>query len=444
MEGDSNQLKFKGLGWPEQIRDVSAKLTVRHGVNPLYVSTENNEPCPVIDHEGSGSVYFNGIMSHYHSAYCLCESDMCEQQCGDVGPIVGFGHTDIEGTVRGNPNRKIEYYVAGSTQVKRPIFHLEHYLVKSFLITGVNKGHAYISMHGSDRETRAADSVVHEFNHITVRLGSTGFCMFSELILNDVDFMIDEGVAYIFEPNRLVTDFTSLAALNRSNLLRPYTRHVTIHGGAAVGGVVFLCQKYVQLDGINGRSVVLDISGMSDALTLKVTDATMENPFLMSVQVPDRHRVPSLVLDVSGSQPPNAFVRFSGSYRDLSGSVTIVHGPLNIHLDGTKPHSRRVPRVMLGGTGEFFVNGRKQIGNAKWKGGYRTQDVGTDWTSILIWGSLSALLICAVGLIWVFRPKRRHRNLPGQSFLSNFRDSRDDEVELTRYLRAEEDSLEVQ
>jgi hypothetical protein len=226
-------------------------------------------------------------------------------------------------------------------------------------------------------------------------------------------------------------------------LLKPLTGQTVIEGASDIKAVDFLCEKYIALHGVTDGFVRLDISKLIEPLKLKSTYATFDKPIRLNVKASKRSRISPFILDVSRSERPSAFVVFDIPYKaDLSNSITILHGVLNIHIDGVKSNKLKVPVVSLDGDGEFYVNGKKQTGASQYRK-YRRR-AKADSSTTLVWVSLSALLVCALILIWIYRPKRRIAALTRESFLARFRTERDDEVELTRYLTHDDEDVEVQ
>ncbi|KAK8897217.1 hypothetical protein M9Y10_015153 [Tritrichomonas musculus] len=243
IEGDESNVTFSdSAGWPEELSDISAKVTIIHGYNIVYLvghfDSEKNEYStkpPIVDHKGNGPFFLNGILSNFKTAYCICSGQRCTEQCsesivdsiskeeenvGDFGisdkkvslwPPINFTENDIEKTVVGNPTKHIEYFIHGSSPDNRPLFGLHSFRSKSFTIFGCddkkfdefdrksdNDVYQYISLEGTNQIGEiVTSSVSHIFKNVNILLANPGIYFFNNVVFKNCQIERNKSISLV-------------------------------------------------------------------------------------------------------------------------------------------------------------------------------------------------------------------------------------------------------
>ena len=457
-EGDTNFVTFPGLQWPDKLSDITAKVIVVHGQNPLHISGEIHEKDkykarpPVVAHQGTGPLYFNGILSNYHSRYCVCEGRLCKQDCEQIGPVVSFSEKEITATATGNPSRSIEYVVLNTALDRRPVFGVDHFQVKSFLITG-HGNRQYIALDGTDNICPPT-SVSHCFKNVVIDFARPVHLCFNNLDLKDVTLGTDkkyDPMEFKINSRGLTADLSSLASLAGSELLSPCTHYMTVLGEDKLSRIFITGQADLRLeDAFKRYAVPIDLELLENPITIVSTGATKDQPLTITWSIEDSSwfktqiPVPQMRIDLSGIIAEEAHVvfngrRWEGDYHNISHRVSITYGQTDLHIESDRDRMEgfigQPPHVKLDGDGDYYINGKKQATFTS-PGNHRGDDDDED-DGFSIWGFLgSGLLIGALigGLVvmFVFRPRNRVSNVP-YSMAMPGQERPDDEQELAQF-----------
>ncbi|OHT15266.1 hypothetical protein TRFO_42625 [Tritrichomonas foetus] len=390
LEGDYNSISFPKEQWPESLSDISAKMTLVHGVNDVYVvgnydgQTYKTKP-PIVSHEGSGAIYFNGELSNFKSSYCICGSDnpdTCYSACDKYGSIINCTSEDILSTAIGNPTRNINYYVVETAEFgSHPLFDTVHLIDKSFTVIGVGASQ-YISLQGSKEYLFATTSVSHIFTNVNIKLKDPGFYFF-----NNVEFTkcsiykgdkVDKGSenTYNIVQSGLTADMFTLKSLKKESngLIYPSKLYFHANGGKDLVKVQADDSKHITVfDNTDDDDIQIDISMLTNAVQITTSHGySIDDPFIINIDENAFNKpseIPKMLIDVSNVEGDDAFVKFTGrkwkdGFHNLTDRVTIVHGQLNIHLlskqSKSGKYTQQPPHVTLDGDGDYYINLIKQ------------------------------------------------------------------------------------
>ena len=471
-EGDINYVNFPGEQWPAKLNDITAKVIIVHGTNPLHIcgaQTEKDKYATqpvIVAHEGTGPLYFNEVLSNYNNKYCVCEGEECKQACEHIGPIVSFNEKDISATATGNPSRSIEYVVLRSSSELRPIFSLDHFQVKSFLING-QKSRQYIVLHGTSNLCPPT-SVSHCFRNVNIDfLFPAHFC-FNNLDLREVSLVADKH----FEPTELkinsrgvTADLMSLAVLTGADILAPCTHYMTVVGEDKLSRIFITGQADLRLEDAFKRYVVpVDLELLENPITILSTGATHDAPLTITWSIEDsawfktQIPVPQMRIDLSSIVADEAYVLFNGrkwegDYHNISNRVSISYGQTDLHVEADKDslegYVGQPPHVKLDGLGDYYINGKKQATFTS--PGNHSGDDDDDDDVFNIWGFLGiglliGAVIGAIVVMYVFRPRNPISQVPYSMTMTDHRRP-EDELELTQFTvdtNVDDDEIEVQ
>jgi hypothetical protein len=425
VDSATNSILCSGEQWPEALNDTTAKIIIDHGSSPLHVTGEPKDKDystvpPVIAHSGTGPVYFNGILSNFYSSYCVCEG-FCEDSCGDVRPIIDYNASSIADTIRGNPNRVVEYFVHGTTNRRRPVFPLHDFRGRSFTVSGSADHREYVTVEGArDIVAFPPSSVSHAFQNIDVRFAGPGYYLFNNAVLRGVRIgrTASVGDSYHVMQRGMTADVGSLYELSRRGLLFPSTLYMHVTSGAEALRIGIAGPTDIALAGESIEPIRIDTSRLSTPLTVSVGRATKDVPLVVEWLIKDARvplsDAPQLRIDVS--EMDDAYIVFRGrrwvrEYHNLSDLITVIHGQANIHVEDAKDSSGNYvgqpPHVQLIGDGDYYVNGRKQ--SSRFAEGNHLGDAVGGETDQVWWikvGLFVVLSVVAFALILSFEPMR--------------------------------------
>jgi hypothetical protein len=384
LESDSNFVTFQGPQLPKELMDITSKIIVEHGANPLQVTGEPRGKSfltipPIVAHEGTAPIFFNGVLSNFHDQYCVCEGIDCQSQCSEL-PIVGYSEKEIRRTIFHNPHRVVRYLVRDSSSTKRPFFGLHDFHSKSFMVTSFSERREFVSLEGApDIFSQPPSSVSHTFRNVDLMLANPGYYLFNNGVFTNVSITknITAGNYKVVQKGMTV-DFVSLAALWRNDLLFPSSLYLLVNGGSNLRRVKLLAKDKILLVGIANQAEIeipIDLSSLSHPITLAVEAGKQAEPFVVTWEIPGSYfhisESPKLRIDLSGTDGEDAYVLFNGrdwtgAYHNLSEAISLDRGQLNIHIENvrdskTGEYAGQPPHVNLLGTGDYYINGVKQV-----------------------------------------------------------------------------------
>lgn len=490
LEGDENTINFVGQ-WDEHLSTLTAKIIAYHGENPLYSygefdGTKSKFNPPAIAHEGTGAYYVNGLLTNYHSCYCICEGAICEEYCkkyAEDAPIVNFSESSISATAIGNPSRMIEYVVIGSSEdfERRPFFGLHDFQYRSFMITNGDSGtKQYISIEGAIGDPDATSSVSHIFRNVNIMLANPGFYTFNNLELYKCDFekripttrsskLLDSN-DFHFKQYGMRSDLYSLRSLQEEGLLTTCSLYLTVDGDHDLTMISIEDTDLIKLysdsenednenkDAKEIQPISIDTSELTENGPTFISHVgnSYENPFIVRWNARDslfhHDEVPLMRIDVSGTDGDEAFVQFEGrswtdKYHNLTSRITVIHGLLDIHImtpvKNLQQHlfSGQPPHVDLIGDADYYINDVKQVsifspGNHDLDGDNDAIDTHTRTKTTVI---IFALIIFGfiVALIVFLNTPRGDIDMPKMRIVPQHDSQEDDQ--LASYLNVDDD-----
>lgn len=377
-EGDTNTVNFID-NWPKDLFDISAKITVIHGENPLYVQgdfdgTNYKFNPPIIDHKGIGPIFFNGVLSNYKDSYCVCQGNDCIDLCDGEVPI-NYTKISISTTVKNNPTRSIQYIVKNSDSQNYPIFDLADFEYKSFIIQSDDK-RGFIGL--LPHKNRADNSISHIFKNIKILLLEDNKYLFGQLQLELVSFSkySRKYQNTIVSQIGMISDLYSVQSLQNHDLLTPCSSYITINGGIFLNKIEIKKTNVISLYSIDsysdkqGSCVDINVGNIFEFVpTIKTMYGSTESQPLRFVLTSKSIVIPKIQIDVSQVERGNSYIQFEGidytnEFHVLTNKITVIHGLNNIHImtpyeDGEfigKP-----PHVSLIGDGDYYINEVKQV-----------------------------------------------------------------------------------
>jgi hypothetical protein len=176
----------------------------------------------------------------------------------------------------------------------------------------------------------------------------------------------------------MTVDFQSLAALYSNGLLFPSSLYLLVNGRSDLKRVKLLTKDKISLIGVanqNEIEIPIDLSSLLHPVTLTVDAGKQSQPFAVTWEIPGSYfrtsESPKLRIDLSSTDGDDAYVLFdgrewTGAYHNLSEASTIDRGQLNIHIENVKDaktegYVGQPPHVNLVGTGDYYINGIKQV-----------------------------------------------------------------------------------
>lgn len=428
LEGDQNTINFVGT-WPESLETLTSKVTAEHGDNPLYSNgdydgTSYKFTPPTIAHEGAGAYFVNGLLTNYHSHYCICQGSICQEECSknaEDAPIIGFSEKEISATARGNPTRMIEYTVIGTGETfdKRPFFGLHDYTYRSFMITTPESGKKEnIAIEGALEDFEATSSVSHIFENLNIMLANPGYYVFNSIELTNCEFtkhIPAEGEApspyenketnktqaasllsyteFYFHQNGMRSDLHSLQSLQSNDLLNPCSLYLTVEGEDELYQISILDSDTLKIYGLkddhtdndenelqNSKydpEITLDVGNLAESAAMFNIErkTSYEHPFIVHWAADGKIRTPSQIphFSIDLSQSSNeAFVQFEGrkwteGFHNLTSFITVFYGLVEIHIMTqvkdleNSVFSGQPPHVNLIGDTDYYINDVKQV-----------------------------------------------------------------------------------
>lgn len=501
LEGDENSINFIGK-WDEHLSTLTSKIIAYHGDNPLYSygdfdGTKSKFNPPAIAHDGTGAYYVNGLLTNYHSCYCICEGTLCEDYCkkyAEDAPIVNFSESSISATAIGNPTRMIEYVIVGSGEAfgRRPFFGLHDYQYRSFMITnGDSETKQYISIEGALDDPDAISSVSHIFRNINIMLANPGYYTFNNLELYNCDFekytpsstgsssakLLDSKTFHLRQYG-MRADLYSLRSLQDNKLLSPCSLYLTVDGDHDLTMISIEDTNIVKLhsnsahdddDDKNGKNtksdepITIDSSHLIDNGPTYISHVgnSYDNPLIVRWNARDsifhHDDIPLMNIDVSGTDGDEAFIQFDGrswtdKFHNLTSRITVIHGLLDIHImtpvkDLQEHHfSGQPPHVNLVGDADYYINDIKQIsifspGNHNLDGDNDEIDTRSRTkTTMIIFGLIIAGFVIA--LIVFLKTPKGDNDMPKMRIVPQHDTQEDDQ--LASYLNVDDDDSNAQ
>lgn len=378
-EGDVNTVNFMG-NWPKDLSDISAKLTVIHGKNPLYVQGDFDGvnykiKSPIIDHIGIGPIFFNGVLSNYKDSYCVCQGDNCLDLCHGEVPI-NYTKQSISTTVINNPTRIIQYVIKNSNFQNYPIFDLDDFTYKSFIVqNGDKKGCIGILPHKLNIDS----SITYTFKNIKIILLEDKEYHFGQLQLEKVSFFkySRKYQNTIIRQFGMASDLYSIQSLLGNELLTPCSSYISINGNTLLdkieiikSNLIALCSTDSFLLSKQDSCININIGDIHETVpTISTLYGSTERFPLRFVLSTKPSEIPKIQIDVSHVENGNSYIQFEGSdftneYHILTNKITVIHGFNNIHImtpyeDGM--FIGQPPHVSLIGDADYYLNEVKQI-----------------------------------------------------------------------------------
>ncbi|KAK8870868.1 hypothetical protein M9Y10_008766 [Tritrichomonas musculus] len=370
-EGDINTVNFAGF-WPKELSDISAKLTVIHGENPLYVQgdfdgTKYKFNPPIIDHEGIGPIFFNGVLSNYKDSFCVCEGPDCSDICEDES-LINFSTKSISSTVFYNPTRTIEYTIKNSDSKSYPVFDLNDFVFKSFIIQSENK-RSTIGILPS--KNRPDSSISHFFKNVKIVLIENFEYQFGQLELETVSF---SKLSKSFDKAKIIqsgmiVDFTSIESLQSNQLLTPCHLFQTVNGGIKLNKIEIKKNNKILLCS-SDSCVKIDVENIRESVPTFNTlyGSSERRPFIFILPMKSSD-IPKIQLDVSQVENGNSYIEFesiefSNENHVLADKITVIHGLNNIHIMTPYEDGKFIgepPHISLVGEADYYINEVKQV-----------------------------------------------------------------------------------